>query len=318
MPERNPSSRMFDTRSQSWADVGLLRQLSARAVKRARLRAVVLIPLFIGFVIVFHDRKRILGLSQRTYDDTLTPCRIGAVIVLVILGWAIARNAGHALRPSLFRRMDPATAGTVGFLIRVVTVIIVFIIALNIAGLDPRTLAIGGSITAVVLGLAAQQTLGNLFAGTVLLSARPFKVGERVRFQGGSISGPIEGVVSSLGLLYTTLASGDDSILIPNSVVLNIAVMPLREPDAVSLRATVPADVTPAELQATLEDSLVTPLRTRPNITLEELDGDDLVLLIQATPQIAADGPRLAEELISAVSLQGRGRAQLDGSPSKP
>ena len=49
--------------------------------------------------------------------------------------------------------------------------------ALRLAGLKPETLAVGGAITAVILGLAAQQTVGNLIAGTVLLSARPFRVG---------------------------------------------------------------------------------------------------------------------------------------------
>ena len=47
-----------------------------------------------------------------------TPIRIGTVIVLVALGWAIARDVGRGLGPPLFRRLDPATAGTVGFLIR--------------------------------------------------------------------------------------------------------------------------------------------------------------------------------------------------------
>jgi small conductance mechanosensitive channel len=58
----------------------------------------------------------------------------------------------------------------------------------------------------VVFGLAAQQTLGHVIAGTVLLSARPFRVGDRVRLHAGGLAGQIEGVVSSLGLLYTTLA----------------------------------------------------------------------------------------------------------------
>ena len=62
-------------------------------------------------------------------------------------------------------------------------------------------LAVGGAFTAVIVGLAAQQTLGNLFAGIVLLSARPFRVGDRVRLQGGGLAGEIEGIVSSLGLL---------------------------------------------------------------------------------------------------------------------
>ena len=119
--------------------------------------------------------------------------------------------------------MDPGTAGTVGFLIRLATILLAVLVALRVAGLDPRTLVVGGAFTAVIIGLAAQQTLGNLIAGTVLLSARPFRVGDRVRLQGGGIAGTIEGVVSSLGLLYTTFASGDDQIMVPNSVVLNVA-----------------------------------------------------------------------------------------------
>jgi hypothetical protein len=96
------------------------------------------------------------------------------------------------------------------------------------AGLEPRTLAVSGAIVAVVFGLAAQQTLGNLIAGVVLISVRPFRVGDRVRLQSGGLAGEIEGVVSTLGLLYTTFARGEDSIIVPNNIVLASAVVPLR------------------------------------------------------------------------------------------
>ncbi len=119
-------------------------------------------------------------------------------------------------------------SGTVGFLIRLATVVVAVIIALRIAGQGPRTLALGGAFTAVVIGFAAQQTLGNLFARTVLLSARPFHVGERVRLQGGGLAGTVEGVVNSLGLLYTTLSSGDEQIVVPQLRLLNVAIVQLR------------------------------------------------------------------------------------------
>jgi len=98
-------------------------------------------------------------------------------------------------------------------------------VALSIAGVEPRTIALGGAFTAVIVGLAAQQTLGNVIAGTVLLSARPFRVGDRVRLQGGALAGQIEGTISSLGLLYTTFATEEGPIVVPNSVVLNVAVL---------------------------------------------------------------------------------------------
>jgi small-conductance mechanosensitive channel len=182
---------------------------------------------------------------------------------------------------------------------------------MRVVGLDPRTLAVGGAFTAVIFGLAAQQTLGNLIAGTVLLSARPFKVGDRVRLQGGQVGGQIEGVVSSLGLLYTTYASGEDSIMVPNSVVLGVAVTPLREPEGVDLRARLPADVAPSEVQALIQEAVQTPMRDVPRILLEELDGDDVVVRIQATPEKAIDGPKLASEVLAAVAPAARGDQQL-------
>jgi len=294
--------RLLDTQSHSWREAGLARQLSVRAVKRARIQAIVMVPVLIGILVVYGYRDQLFGSAYET------PVQIATTVVLIVLGWQIARDVGRALGPTLFRRLDPGTAGTVGFLIRLVFVGLAIIVALRVAGLDPRTLAVGGAFTAVIVGLAAQQTLGNLIAGTVLLSARPFRVGERVRLQGGGIAGQIEGIVSSLGLLYTTFAQGEDQVMIPNSVVLNVAIVPLREPDGVDLRARLPADVTPLEVQELLDSVIQTPVRSQPQITLEELDGDEVVVRISATPERPSDGPRLASEVLEAVSTQ-TGRA---------
>src|SRR6478752_7276591 len=252
-PDRSAQVRdMFKTRSHSWARVGLSQQLSQKAARRARRQAAVLLPALAGVLVVYSYRQDIFGAE---FDFVV---RILTVIALVILGWAFARDVGRAIGPALFRRMDPATAGTAGFLLRLLTIGIALLVALHVAGLDPTTLALGGAVTAVVLGLAAQQTLGNVFAGTVLLSARPFRVGDRVRLQGGPLAGQLEGTVSSLGLLYTTFAKGEDSIMVPNSVVLNSAVIPLREPEAVNLRARLRPGMTPSDLQELLEKALQT------------------------------------------------------------
>jgi small conductance mechanosensitive channel len=287
---------MFETRSHAWEAVGLARQVSQQAVRRARRQALALVPLIAGVIIAYANRQQLFGKSL----DTLV--RIATVIALVGLGWAFARDLGKAAAPTFFRRMDPATAGTVGFLIRLVFVAITFFAALRIGGLKPQTLAVGGAFTAVVLGLAAQQTLGNLIAGMVLLSARPFRVGERVRLQAGPLAGTTEGIVSSLGLLYTTLARCEDRIMVPNNVVLASAVVPLREPDSVDVRVRLRAGIRPSHVQEILDDGVGTPTRTAPRVLLEEIDGDDVVVRIQATPERSIDGARLADEIIAVLS----------------
>jgi len=303
---------MFKTRSHSWAEVGLARQVSARAARRARRQAAVLLPALVGVLVAYSYRQELFG------PDLDFTVRILTVVALVILGWAFARDVGRSVGPALFRRMDPATAGTVGFLLRLLTIGIALLVALHVAGLDPATLALGGAVTAVVLGLAAQQTLGNVFAGTVLLSARPFRVGDRVRLQGGPVAGRVEGVVSSLGLLYLTLANGDDSIMVPNSVVLSMAVIPLREPDGVDLRARLPGDVRPSDVQALLDERVTVSTRSDPRIMLEEIDGDEIVVRIEATPEQATEGPKLANEILSAVSGIARDGANGSGPEDEP
>ena len=206
------------------------------------------------------------------------------------------------MAPVFFRRMDPSTAGTVGFLIRLTTMAVTLLAALWIAQVSPGAILAGSAFTAVIIGLAAQQTLGNLFAGMVLISARPFRVGERIRLQAGAVGGSVEGVVSSLGLLYTTLVRGEERTMIPNTVVLAAAVVPIREPDSVDVRVRLTSGIRPSHVQELLDSAITVPTRSRANVLLEEVDGDEVVVRIQATPERSDDGARLADEIIVALA----------------
>jgi hypothetical protein len=108
--------------------------------------------------------------------------------------------------------------------------------------------------------------------------------------------------VSSLGLLYTTLARGEDRILIPNNVVLAAAVVPLREPDSVDVKVRVPAGIRPSHVQTILDDEISTPTRSAAQVLLQEIDGDELAIRVQATPERASDGAALADEIIAALA----------------
>ncbi len=287
------------TRSYAWERAGLRLELDRQTVRRAQRQALVVLPLLVGVLFVWFDRRDIVGRSTASS----TGFQVGVVIALVVLGWAFSRDLGQAAAPTFFKRMDPATAGTVGFLIRLAAIAITIVLALHIVGLNPGTIAAGGAFTAIVFGLAAQQTLGNVIAGMVLLSARPFRVGERIRLQAGAVGGFIEGTVASLGLLYTTLATqGEDRILIPNNVVLSAVVVPLVEPAAVDVRIRLSAGIRPSRVQAILDDGVSVRTRKPPQVILEEIDGDKLVVRVQATPDRARDGARLADEIIAALA----------------
>jgi small conductance mechanosensitive channel len=299
----------FESRTQVWREVGLGSEVDRQQAHRAQW-GVLFFGALIAGVLVASSRQ------SELFPGLETEVRVATVAALVIFGVALGRNLGRSMGPTLYRRLDPGAAGTVGFLVRLFTLLVVFVVALRIAGLNPGTLAVGGAFTAVILGLAAQQTVANMFAGMVLLSTRPFRVGERVKLIGGALAGQIDGIVGQLGLFYTTFISGADRIMVPNAVVIQCAVIPLREPERVELRARLDAETTPRQVQEILEETISVPLRYPPHVDIEEIDRDEVVTRIVSTPSHASDGAKLADEVLAAVRAaagtsahSGNGRA---------
>ena len=305
--DRASLDRMFETRSEAWAAVGLEVEVNGHTVRRAAWGLLAEVIALIAVVVGNNA-------AEAHITNDLAPCENAGQgrrgCTRADSGLADLTDLSR-VAPALFRRMDPATAGTVGFLIRLVAVMATVLLALGVAGITPQALAVGGAFTAVVLGLAAQQTLGNLFAGMVLLSAHPFKLGERVRLQAGPLGGSMDGVVASLGLMYTTLSRGEERVMIPNTVVLSSAVLPLREPDPVNVRVTLGSGIRPSQVQAILDANISTPTRKAPSVLLEEIDGDSVVVRVKATPERPSDGARLADEIIAAlVAVTGEHRVE--------
>jgi len=269
-----------------------LRDQAIARARRARNQLLVLGPLLLAVLVVYDRREELFGVDE--------PIRFAAALVLVIIGWGLARGLANALEARYLRRLDPGTAGVASFLVRLLTIVVMLLVALRVAGLQPGALALGASFTAVVVGLAAQQTLGNVIAGVVLLSARPFSVGDRVRFSGFGMD--VEGTVRSHGLLYVTCFDGDDDVLVPNATALTMSIRPIREPAGVDLRARLPESVDPEAVQSRVEEALTVPTRSAPQILLEELDGDEVVVRVRAVPVQPERGGALAREVLRTVS----------------
>jgi len=285
---------LFETRSHAWHSLGLGDELAPKFSKRQLGGLLLALLVIAGTLFVYYQRKEIApGHGQWI--------RIGTAVILIVVGSTAAHWLVRGLSPRLYRRLDPATAGTTGFVVRLLATVAVVVLALRIAGVNSSTLALGGAFTAVLLGLAAQQAMSGIFAGIVLQSTRPFRVGERVRLVGGALAGSLEGTVTSLGLFYTTLSQGADRLLVPNNVLLSLVVVPLREPDKVDVRVRFPAQANPKEIEERLLRSITVPTRYKPSVSLEELDGDGVVFRVSATPLRHEDGSQLAEEVLEAL-----------------
>ncbi len=109
--------------------------------------------------------------------------------------------------------------------------------ALNRLG---TTLLAGVSLVSIIVGFAAQSTLGNLVAGISLVLYKPFRRGERIQIQAPTASGHEMGVVEDISLGYTVLRADDGrQIIIANGT--------MAQQTMIKLPAAAPVSSSPGE-----------------------------------------------------------------------
>jgi hypothetical protein len=150
----------------------------------------------------------------------------GATIAFCLLAGAGTLGLGNKAREVLERSVGSAHATVVRFVILVAGALVTVIFTLELFDVAVTQLIVGGVVTSVLLGIAAQQSLANVFAGIVLLMARPFRVGDQIGVRSGALSGLLEGMVSEISITYVRLETPNGPVHIPNSQVLAAAVGP--------------------------------------------------------------------------------------------
>jgi hypothetical protein len=169
----------------------------------------------------------------------------GAAIAFCLLAGAGTLGLGNKAREVLERSFGSEHAGVVRFAILVIGAVITVVLTLELFDIAVTQLIVGGVVTSVLLGIAAQQSLANVFAGIVLLMARPFRVGDQIGIRSGALSGLLEGLVSEISITYVRLETPNGPVHIPNSQVLAAAVGPIGSLPPPASAAPPPASAAP-------------------------------------------------------------------------
>ncbi len=142
-----------------------------------------------------------------------------AALVLVVSGVYAVRHLGRATGRSIARRASLAAGATVRLVVNGVSIVLLIFGLFGVLGVSLQHLLIGAGLTGIIVGIAAQQSLANVFAAIVLLFARPFVVGEQIRIR-SSVLGVLDVTVLGAGLTYVTVRTDDGVLKVPNSVML--------------------------------------------------------------------------------------------------
>jgi small-conductance mechanosensitive channel len=186
--------------------------------------------LAIGAAVVSHRAVRIFlpVVEEKPYADAIG---FALAIVFLALGTVAVLGISAKARAVFEPRLGSAHAAVIRYALLLVGLILVVVITLQLFRVPVGQLVVGTALTSVLLGIAAQQSLSNIFAGMVLLLSRPFRVGDPIRLRAGALGGQLEGVVTEIGITYIRLDTGETIMSVPNSQVLAAAVGPIpRQP----------------------------------------------------------------------------------------
>lgn len=171
--------------------------------------------------------------SARRVDGRRDPAEAGEVTlaivgaaVLLIAGVAATRAFARAVRRAMEEQTGDKRGAAVGTVVTFVGYGVVVLSTLGAVDINLQGLLLGGALTGVVVGIAAQQTLGNFFAGMVLLMVRPFTIGDHVVLRSSPLGGEYEGTVTDMSLFYVRMLTSRGPVVLPNAGVLAAAVGP--------------------------------------------------------------------------------------------
>jgi len=148
-------------------------------------------------------------------------------IVFTFFAWLVGRTLRSVVQRVLAHdKHDHLDIMAVRFIAKLVRYCVYIFAFISYAHFVPALSGLGAasltsiSVLSLILGLAAQNTLGNLVAGISLLLYRPFKLGDRLQVL--APTGLEIGTVESLTLGYTLLKTDDDRrVVVPNSLMAN-------------------------------------------------------------------------------------------------
>ncbi len=173
---------------------------------------IILIAVFAAFRFALYTLERVYGITVPYPEITIT---LTWAIIAFIGVWVL----GHTIQTTAAPLIGQRAASNASKIVQIILVLGILIATLANLHIDITGYLLSLGITAVVVGFAAQTTIGNLIAGMLVLISKPFRKGDYIKVN--IVGGPIEGTIDEISFLRSRIFTNDGiSISIPNTVML--------------------------------------------------------------------------------------------------
>ena len=186
---------------------------SSSAEKKQRSLFKTITIMIIVVAVVVAASSLIEQLLEHRYGPYL---KIG---VVAVIGYFVINSLANVFYKLSYDALKN-NAEIIRILIRIIGAIVVISVIISYLSQDPLIATSIGTITAIVIGFASQNVLGNLISGLYLAITRPFRIGEKVTMFGNT------GIIYDIGLMYSRLRTDEgDIILAPNTSMVTTTII---------------------------------------------------------------------------------------------
>ncbi len=168
-------------------------------------------------------------------------------LIVFLIGYFMINFIDKKIIKSIEKYSKRKQANILSFIFLIVSYIVLIIIVLDILNINITNILVGGAFLGVILAVASQSMLSNLFGGIIILLFRQFDPGDRIKittwqfsfllpaypnkfFSKDLVLPGYVGIVDSTGFFYTNFI-GEDGIpfKIPNSILIQASILKLDD-----------------------------------------------------------------------------------------
>lgn len=201
-----------NTIDDSQNDQQKIRQTKLKLLKRI----IVLAIIFTAISLTIH--YYLTAIVSKEYLTILQSLEVA------LIGYFVIEVVSNAFRDLTIDYLKD-TSNSIRILMRILGAVIIIAIIITYLSHDPIIAASIGTISALVVGFASQNILGNIIAGLYLAIIRPFKIGEEITAFNNT------GIIFDIGLISTKLMTSDNkTVLIPNTSMLTTTIVLNKKP----------------------------------------------------------------------------------------
>jgi len=197
--------------------------------------------------------------------------RLTDIALVFLVGLVAITLLSQTIGRHVAPHVGPTQRNAIRLLFQVSGFSIILLIAVSMAGVSLVSALVGVGFFGIVIGLASQTVLGNLFSGLMLLASRPFRIGDRIalitwhygKFPPSLSHGWLEpaytGSVKEITLMYTKILTDSNTLVtVPNGIVTQSLILNLSHDKHgyVGTQFEIPVHVDPDELHKSLNSQL--------------------------------------------------------------